>query len=178
MDTRRRSHNVKPIMGSQIVKRFSFYFSILVLAIAVWRLELYLQSGSTIYQDIPIQAKAVDAFLEMNRLLTALATTLLGAMGLLLFGGFRGRSCSRELWAAIAGAVFLGLSIYYGYVAYLEVISMLVAGSFDPYSMRLLRHQYAHFYTFLVGVVLFAGFVYQNMRTEDGGEQAHDVARP
>jgi hypothetical protein len=80
-------------------------------------------SGPSIYAAIPIQDKAVDAFLEMNRLLTTLATTLLGAMGLLLFGGFKGRPCSRELWAVIAGAISICLSIYYGYVAYLAVIS-------------------------------------------------------
>jgi hypothetical protein len=166
---------MKRTMQRRIVKRFGFYFGAIVLAAVVWRIEHYLQSGPSIYLATPIQDKAVDAFLEMNRLLTTLATTLLGAMGLLLFGGFRGRSCSRELWAAIAGAVSVSLSIYYGYVAYLAVISMLETGSFDPYSPQLLRDQYAHFYTFLVGVVLFAGFVYQNMSTEDGHEQSHDV---
>ncbi|HXA76309.1 MAG TPA: hypothetical protein VNV41_04180 [Candidatus Acidoferrales bacterium] len=156
--------------GQGIFKRFGFYIGAALLAAAVWQVERYMQSGATIYQAIPIQQEVVSAFLEMNRLLTTLATTLLGAMGLLLFGGFRGKSCSRELWAAIAGTVCVGLSIYYGYVAYLAVISMLETGSFDPYSPQLLRDQHAHFYTFLVGVVLFAGFIYQNMTTEDEHE--------
>jgi hypothetical protein len=165
---------MKPTSGRRIFQRFGFYIGAIVIAVVVWRIENYMQSGA-IYVATPIQEKAVDAFLEMNRLLTTLATTLLGAMGLLLFGGFRGRSCSRELWAAIAGAVSVSLSIYYGYVAYLTVISMLAAGSFDPYSSQLLKAQYAHFYTFLVGVILFAGFVYKNMSTEDRHERSHDV---
>ena len=141
----------------------------------MWRIEAYLGSGPSIYTAIPIQEKAVDAFLEMNRLLTTLATTLLGAMGLLLLGGFKGKTCSRELWAAVAGAISVCLSIYYGYVAYLAVISMLESNSFDPYSPQLLREQYAHFYTFLVGFVLFAGFVYANMATEEGHENSKNV---
>jgi len=164
---------MKLIVG-RIAEKYGFYFGAIVLAIVVWRLELYLRSGPMIYQETPIQDKAVDAFLEMNRLLTTLATTLLGAMGLLLFGGFRGRSCSRGLWIAIVGAVSLALSMYYGYVAFLLVISMLSAGSFDPYSPHLLKDQYAHFYSFLVGVILFAGFIYHNIRAEDGGE--HGIA--
>jgi hypothetical protein len=161
--------------GRSFFERFGFYLGAIVLAAIVWRIEIFMGSGPTIYTAIPIQEKAVDAFLEMNRLLTTLATTLLGAMGLLLFGGFKGKSCSRELWAVIAGAISICLSIYYGYVAYLAVISMLETNSFDPYSPQLLREQYAHFYTFLVGFVLFAGFVYANMRTEDGHENSKHV---
>jgi hypothetical protein len=157
------------------IQQFGFYFGAIILAAVVWRIEVFMEAGTSIYAAIPIQDKAVDAFLEMNRLLTTLATTLLGAMGLLLFGGFKGRPCSRELWAVIAGAISICLSIYYGYVAYLAVISMLVSNSFDPYSPKLLREQYAHFYTFLVGFVLFAGFVYANMRTEDGHENSKNV---
>lgn len=167
---------MKEPIGRRIATRFGFYLSIIVIAFIVWRIELYAQALPTILSGTPMQDKAVDAFLEMNRLLTTLATTLLGAMGILLFGGFKGRACSRELWAAIAGAVSVGLSIYYGYAAYLAVISMLASGSFDPYSPHLLRDQYAHFYTFLAGVILFAGFVYQNMKTEDGHEHSHKVS--
>jgi len=158
-------------IGQSIFRRFGFYLGVLVLAGAVWEVQHYLQSAPTIYDAIPIQTEAVSAFLEMNRLLTTLATTLLGALGLLLFGGFRGKSCSRELWAAVVGAVSVSLSIYCGYVAYLAVISMLEAGSFDPYSPQLLRAQYAHFYTFLVGVIFIAGFVYQNMGEADKNDK-------
>jgi len=163
-------------IGRRILGRFGFYFGVLVLAAAVWEVQHYLQSAPAIYDSVPIQAEAVNAFLEMNRLLTTLATTLLGALGLLLFGGFKGKTCSRELWAAVVGAVSVSLSIYCGYVAYLAVISMLEAGSFDPYSPQLLRAQYAHFYTFLVGVVFIAGFVYQYMGDLDEHEKSNDAA--
>lgn len=168
---------MKPTTGQRRINRFGFYLGAIVLAVVVWRTERYMQSGTSIYQATPIQEKAVDAFLEMNRLITTLATTLLGALGFLLFGGRTAQSWSRERWAAVAGAVFVCLSIYYGYVAYLDVISMLELSYFDPYSAQLLRAQYAHFYTFLVGVILFAGFVYQNMCTEDQYEHPPEVTR-
>jgi hypothetical protein len=120
---------MKEPMGRRMATRFGFYLSIIVIAFIVWRIEIYLQAVPTILSGTPMQDKAVDAFLEMNRLLTTLPTTLLGAMGILLFGGFKGRACSRELWTAIAGAMCVGLSIYHGYAAYLAVISMLASGS-------------------------------------------------
>jgi hypothetical protein len=151
----------------RIVDRFAFYFGAIVLATVVWRIQIHLQSIPIIGSGAPMKDRAVDAFLEMNRLLTTLSTSLLGAMGLLLFGGFNGRSCSRELWAAIVAAVSLGLSIYYGYAVYQAVLSMLATSSFDAYDHHFQIEQYAHFYTFLVGVIFFAGFVYKNMRKEE-----------
>jgi hypothetical protein len=165
----------KHTMGWLMFKKFGFYLGVLVLAAAVWEVQHYLRSAPAIYDSIPIQTEAVSAFLEMNRLLTTLATTLLGALGLLLFGGFKGKSCSRELWAAVVGAVSVSLSIYCGYVAYLSVISMLEEGTFDPYSPQLLRAQYAHFYSFLVGVIFIAGFVYQNMGEADSYEKSQNA---
>jgi hypothetical protein len=174
---KRISHNMKPTTGRHRISRFGFYFGVIMLAVVVWQIERYVRSGPMIYTALPIQEKAVDAFLQMNGLITTLATTLLGAIGFLLFGGRTGQPWSRELWAAAAGAASVSVSIYYGYVAYLYVISMLEAGYFDPYSGHLLRAQYAHFYAFLVGVALFAGFVYRNMNVEDQYEHPPDVTR-
>ena len=166
---------MRKTIGRHIVGRFGFYLGIIVLAFAVLKFENYLQSIPTAIPVTTIPDKAVDAFLEMNRLLTTLGTSLLGAVALLLFGGLRGKACSRDLWAAIAGAVSVGLSIYYGYAACQTVTSMLDAGVFDPHSPSLLTNQNAHFYTFLAGVIFFSDIVYQNMRMEDGHEQPHDV---
>jgi len=168
--------NSKQTIARIIVKRFGFYFGAIMIAVAVWGIEYHMQSGPTIYEATPTQDKAVDAFSEMNRLLITLGTSLLGAMGLLLSSGFRGRDCSRDLWAAITGAVFVAASIYYGYVANLIVITMVAAGNFDPYNSALVRTHSLHFGTFLAGVILFAGFVCQNVMTGDAEhERPHDV---
>jgi hypothetical protein len=166
---------MKQTTGRMVLGRLIFYFGIILLAGGVLWFENYLQNIPTFIAVGTIPDKAVDAFLEMNRLLTTLGTSLLGAMALLLFSGFRGRACSREIWAAVAGAVSVGLSIYYGYAACQTVTSMLASGVFDPHARPLLANQNAHFYTFLAGVIFFADFVYQNMKTEDTDEQSPAV---
>jgi hypothetical protein len=151
-----------------MIKRFGFYFGVGMIAVVVWLIQTYVPSGPTIYEATPPMAdKALDAFLELNRLLLTLGTSVLGAMGLLVFGAFGGKSCSRELWAVIAGAVSVGLSMYYGFVAYLQVMATAATVGFDPYNPAVVHNLYGHFYLFLVGVVFFAGFVYQNMMTEE-----------
>jgi hypothetical protein len=166
---------MKRTISTGIVKRLAFYACAFVLMVAVWRFEVYLQSGPLIYQNIPIQSAAVDTFMGMNRLLITLGTSLLGAMGLLLSTGFRGKSCLKELWAVMAGGVCIGVSIYYGYVANMAVMSMVASGSFNPYSPLLMRTHNVHFVTFVLGVIFFAGFIFQNMTTEGEHEQPHNA---
>jgi hypothetical protein len=166
---------MKQTTGRWIVKTFGFYFAAFALAVLVWWTESRMQSGPTIYVEIPIQQAAVSAFSDMNRLLITLGTSLLGAMGLLLSGGLKGKSCARELWAASAGGVSVALSIYYGYAANLAVISMVAGGSFDPYSPMLMRIHSAHFITFIAGVILFGGFIYKNMIAEGEDEDSDHV---
>jgi hypothetical protein len=159
----------------RVIHRFGFYFCAFAFAGAVWQTEHYLLSGPIIYLPVPAQAQAVDAFSDMNRLLITLGTSLLGAMGLLLFGGIKGRACSRELWAAMAGALSVAVSIYYGYLANLNVMSMVVDGYFDPRNPALQRIHGLHFGFFLLGVIFFAGFIYQNVRAEYDHEKSRYV---
>jgi hypothetical protein len=166
---------MKRTIGKSIVSRFAFYVTAFVLMVAVWRFEVYLQSGPLIYQNTPIQNAAVDTFMGMNRLLITLGTSLLGAMGLLLSSGFRGKPRLQELWAVMAGGVCIGVSIYYGYVANMAVMSMVATGSFDPYSPLLMRTHNVHFLTFVLGVIFFAGFVFQNMTTEGDHEESRNA---
>lgn len=162
-----------PVLG-----RLVFYIGAILLAVVVWRSEVFMQSraqvfGSAVDTLTELQEKQLGAFLDMNRLLTTLGTTVLGAMGLLLFGGFKGQSCSRELWAAIAGALCVGLSLYFGYHAYEDILFMLQNHTFDITSPGIFLDRQAHFYTFLAGAVFFADFVYQNMKTEDANDGQH-----
>jgi hypothetical protein len=151
------------------IAKHGFYVGVMATAVVVGLMQLYIKSASPVYEQIPMREKAVEAFMGMNQLITTLSTTLLGAMGFLLFSGRTANYWSRALWAAIAGAISVGLSLFYGYVAYLQVISMLEDDNFNAYSPQLQRAQYAHFYLFLIGVVLFALFVYQNMQKRMGG---------
>jgi len=116
------------------------------------------------------QAKQLDAFLEMNRLVTTLGTGLLGAIGFLLANGRNAGSPARELWAAIASAICVGVSLLSGYVVYQSILWMLESGFFNLNNPEILWVHHAHFYSFLLGVVFFAEFAFHDLRGESGRE--------
>jgi hypothetical protein len=132
--------------------------------------------GTALTQLNNVQERQLDAYLEVNRLLTTFGTTLLGALGILLFGQHKSSTWERHRWAATLGALCVAISIFFGYVAYLFILSMLRDGIFDLTSSNPHWAQQAHFYTFLVGVVLFADFIFHNL-TKEGGRQNPDVTR-
>lgn len=57
------------------------------------------------------QSKELDAFLEMNRLITTLDTTLLGAMGFILANGRKTQRSGTTMWIAFASAFCVFLSL-------------------------------------------------------------------
>lgn len=163
------------------IGRLGFYIAAAFLALVVWRSEVYMQTRVQVYgvsadSLSDLQQQQLQAFLDMNRLLTTLATTLLGAVGLLTFGGFKGHHCSRELWAAVAGGLCIGLSLYFGYHAYEDILFMLQNQTFDLTSAAIFLDCQAHFYAFLLGTIFFADFVYQNMRIGGDHEDSRDGA--
>ena len=163
------------------VKHLGFYFVIFLVAASAWESQSYMQwlghnqlaaqggiAGVVLDQLSPIQVKQLDAYMDINRLLTTLGTTLLGAVFFLIFSGSKSTPWKQHQWAALLGALFISVSIFFGYVAYLFVISMLGDGSCDVTVSTPHWAQQAHFYTFLVGVVFFADFTYHNLVQEDG----------
>ena len=69
-----------------------------------------------------VETKQLDAYLELNRLLTTLGTTMLGAVFFLMFDSSRKLVWKRRWWAAFLGTLFTSVSIFFGYVAYLFFI--------------------------------------------------------
>jgi len=132
-----------------------------------------------IVQLSPLQDKQMSAFLEMNRLLITLATSLLGAIGFLLANKREGQS-ARALWAALASAVCVGLSLYFGYRAYEDIIQMLQPPypAFDLTGPLVSWDRYAHFFTFLLGVFFFFDFAFHEVSKskEDSHEYLQNVA--
>ena len=171
-----------------VIFRLGMYIGLLVLAAIVWKLEVFIQSRVTVYGFIgspgghvsltDFKAKQLEAYLEMSRLLTTLGTTLLGAMGFLLVTRLKSKYPPQELWAAFACAVCVGLSLYYGYAGYQDILRMLQyeAVNFNRYDISFDRH--AHFYAFLLGVFLFTDFAFHNLtgNREDQHERSYDVA--
>jgi hypothetical protein len=168
-----------PKSAARLFRDSGFYLCAAVLAIASWYVQGWIWSKSlappntvlgpaTPFSDTIKQA--VEAYLEVNRLLTTLGTTVLGALGFVLFR--RGTVDARmpRLWAAMAGALLVAVSIFFGYVAYNFLVAILQTGSIDftdPSSRPLIISQQIHFYSFLVGIIFLADFVFHNVRKGD-----------
>ncbi|MFI5113327.1 MAG: hypothetical protein ACHP9S_10900 [Terriglobales bacterium] len=168
-----------PRSATRLIEQSGFYVCAVVLAIASWYVQSWIWSKSlappntvlgpvTPFSDTIKQA--VEAYLEVNRLLTTLATTVLGALGFVLFRGGTLGARTPRLWAAMVGALLVAVSIFFGYVAYNFLIAILQTGSIDfadPSSRPLIVSQQIHFYTFLVGIIFLADFVFHNVRKGD-----------
>ena len=162
---------------TRFLSDFGFYICAALLAIASWEFQGHiwatsqLPPGTILGQEIPFAdmiKQQLDAYLEVNRLLTTLATTVLGALGIVLFRGGTGLTSTRRLWAAMLGALLVAVSIFFGYVAYGFAMATLQTGSVsfgDPSSAPLVA-QRVHFYTFLTGIIFLADFVLHNLKKE------------
>jgi hypothetical protein len=130
--------------------------------------------GEVVSQCNGVQTQQIQAYLEINRLLTTLGTTILGAVFYLLSGGTKFVWTCRR-WAALTGMVFVAISIFFGYVAYSFIISVLREGSCDVSTLHPFWAQQAHFYTFFLGVVFFADFTYCNLMRGNKHEKQHSL---
>src|ERR1022692_657830 len=130
-----------PLIPRFRVTDFGFYIVALLIAIAAWQSQRYMYAvgereiigpsgiaGVAVDQCTGIQTQQIGAYLEVNRLLTTLGTTLLGAVFFLLFNNSKTLNWTRRRWAALLGTIFVALSIFFGYVAYLFIISILQDG--------------------------------------------------
>jgi hypothetical protein len=158
---------------------FGFYLVVIVVGVGAWASQYFMQSfaqrqllsqggivGPALERLTDLQSKQLDAYFDLNRLLTGLGTTLLGAVFFFLFGGGKATPWRQHWWAAVVSVLCVSVSIFFGYVAYIIVISMLRDGTCDVTSFMPYWAQWAHFYTFLAGVVFFADFAYHNFIKE------------
>jgi hypothetical protein len=140
-----------------------FFCIAVVTGVIVWGVQeyMYFQGRAYIEERLDalsaLQDKQLSAFLEMNRLLTTLGTTLLGATGFLL--NTRRRGAEPHMWLGLASALCIGLSIYFGYEAYEDILWMLEGRFFDLSNPEIHWTHAAEFYTFLLGAIFFCAFV-------------------
>jgi hypothetical protein len=155
--------------------RIAFYAGALGVVMAVFLCQW--NPGKTL--EIPInslnslQDQELKALLDMNSLITTLDTGLLGALGYLMINGRKVSRWSGTMWLAFFSAASAALSLLFGYVVYLGVIRMLEWGFFDLNNPSIQWARSAHFYTFLLAVVLFGDFAFQTLH-----EEGHDVRTP
>jgi hypothetical protein len=163
-------------------RRFWFYAGAALVVVLVVAYQYYMQHkaqvfGAPIVELSALQQRQLEAFLGMNQLLIALGTGLLGAMGFLLANTGKARSSPRELWPAAGSAVFVGLSLYFGYKGYDDILFMLQPpnSTFDLYAPLTFGDRVAHFVTLAIGVFLFADFAFHELSQEGAHEQLDDV---
>jgi hypothetical protein len=105
---------------------------------------------------------AVQAAADTTSLLTTLATALLAALGLLLTNRNENRPKLRHRWSALLTAASAGISLYYGYVKHLYLLTMINSSCFDPHKFSFVRANYLQFYPLLVGFFFLADFVFHD----------------
>jgi hypothetical protein len=151
-----------------------------VVAFTVYIYQAPPPYGYSVLSDKPTDwaQLEIEGLREMHRLLTTLATTLLGAMGFLLIRAGRHRSRPGPPWTAIASAVCVGLSLYFGWLTHQAILVMLDQQSFNLRDAPLTWARNAQLYSFLLGVALFAIFAYQDLGRRDEYVHSRDAQSP
>jgi hypothetical protein len=159
------------------ITRLGFYFAAVALVAIVWRVQHYMDAltvppPNTIISSFsssgnPNQWQQIgfQAVSQMDGLLTTLATALLGALGLLLVRVRAGQQ-PRHLGSAFVSGVFVGLSLYFGYVGHLHVLYMIHTETFDPFSLLYILPSHSQFYALLLGFFFFGDFAVHDLSEE------------
>ena len=168
-----------PHPEKQAVTRVRFYGTVLGLVLAVWGLQvvvydrvysepgiIFSQSSSTPADPSDWQKMSVQAMTDTNRLLTTLATALLGAVGLLVGNSAQQGRERRHIWAALLAAIGGVLSLYFGYVSHLNLLAMISNRTFSAYDPVYQFSSHAQFYSLLAGVIFLADFAIHDLSNE------------
>jgi hypothetical protein len=112
-----------------------------------------------------LQQRQLDSYFQMIQLLITLATLVMGAMtGYVINRGREHGLSASELRRAIASWTLCAASLYFGYLAYQQVVWMLNLGFFNPYNPRVWIPTRGQFWSFLSSVIVFADFVYVTLQ--------------
>lgn len=115
--------------------------------------------------SLALRQKQLDLWSEMNKLLIAVATLTIGAIGGMMVNRDKARPLSPpQLRRAVASWLFCALSLYFGYLSYQQGTRMLSHGVFDPFTPRLWWPARGQFWTFLISIIIFGDFVYSSIR--------------
>jgi hypothetical protein len=112
-----------------------------------------------------LQQRQLDSYFQMIELLITLATLAMGGItGYLINRGREIGMSAAQFRRVIASWTLCAASLYFGYLAYQQVVWMLNNGFFNPYNPRVWVPTRGQFWCFLACVVVFADFVYVSLR--------------
>jgi hypothetical protein len=153
--------------------RLAFYVAFGVLVATVWEVQRHMNAAafppnSVISSESNVtdwQRMSVSAVSETSRLLTTLATALLGGIGLLLGNRDQHRPKPRHLWSALLAAMAAGVSLYFGFVIHSYLVGMF---SYETFSAYVLKYPaYCQFYALLGGAFFLADFAFHDLSAEN-----------
>ena len=111
-----------------------------------------------------LQQRQLDSYFQMIELLITLATLVMGGMtGYVINRGRETGLSGRQLRRVVASWTLCAASLYFGYLAYQQVVWMLNYGFFNPYNPRVWIPTRGQFWSLLASVVVFADFVYVSL---------------
>lgn len=147
------------------VARLILYVLICAIVSAVWLIQARAIPFISSSTDSPSQWQqlGIQIASETTRLLTTLATALLGALGLFFANRESSGVKPRHMWSAFTTALCGALSLYYGYVVHLHLLWMITYKAFDPTSDLFLFPSHVQFYALLAGGFFFADFAISNL---------------
>lgn len=169
-----------PFKHRAVLLRMAIYLLLIAAVFFVWRYLGLLTPPSTSPQlpstDLtPIRKTELNAYLEMNQLITTLSTGLLAGIGYILNRGNKKKGSSEARWltlgSAFGSAAFAALSLFLGYFVYQMLIGELDDGVFNLNFPLLLYSSFGHFFSFLLAVALFAELAFQTFFKEDADGQ-------
>ena len=146
-----------------------FYALFLLTVFALVAFEAFLTSlpfadAIPDYSDA-LQQRQLDSYFQMIELLITLATLVMGGItGYVINHGRELGLSDRQLRRVIASWTLCAASLYFGYLAYQQVVWMLNIGFFNPYNLRVWIPTRGQFWCFLACVVVFADFVYVSLQ--------------
>jgi hypothetical protein len=171
------NQTIAPTLAKRPFARLWFYVSVVILVLSVWGIqnhEFRRRYGQPVVfsgtPDTPTpsdwQKMLTDAMTQANAQATSLGTALLGALGLLI-GRARNGSKFRHVWAALLAATGAVLSLYFGYMGHVYILSMIYTHLSDPNDPVYSFLNGAQFYTLLAGAFFFADFAFHDLSGED-----------
>lgn len=107
-----------------------------------------------------LQKRSSEIIIEMNKLMTSLATLVIGGVGALLLKKdepFRVQSRGRRMTMAVC-SVFAVFSIYFGYILYFKMVEMLSNSFYDPSNALIEIPRRFQYYCLWLSVIFFVIF--------------------
>jgi hypothetical protein len=171
------NQTIAPTLAKRPIARVWFYAAVVILVLSVWGIQKHeyhrIYGTAAVFSGTPDtptpndwQKMVTDTMTQTNGQLTSLGTALLGALGLLI-GRARNGSKFRHFWAASLAAAGAVLSLYFGYLGHVYILSMINNHVPDPNDQIYFFLGRSQFYTLLAGAIFFADFAFHDLSGED-----------